>query len=119
MVLRLLKQCKCPGKWHIGEAPGAQPQDRGFDQTLGFLIGAMLYDAVDSQDIVNAPLDDLYDDLMFANLRCTVQFNGGSHFPPNDYMTDYLAKEGLFSILFLCYWILSAFILCFLCEKVC
>ena len=58
-----------------------------------------MYAAVDDPDILNAPLGDLFDELLFANLRNTVQFNGGTHFSPNEYMTDYLAKEGVMSCL--------------------
>lgn len=44
------------GKWHLGESKGAQPHERGFDETLTFLKGAALYGPVSDPDIVTAPL---------------------------------------------------------------
>ena len=81
------------GKWHLGEALEAQPQNRGHDETLGFLVGAMRY-SNDGPEIINAPLNALLDDLLFANLGTRIHFNGGAPFAPNEYMTDYFAKEG-------------------------
>jgi arylsulfatase B len=43
------------GKWHLGEAPGYQPLDRGFDEFFGTLQGASAY-LTDPQ-----PGDDSYD----------------------------------------------------------
>ncbi|MBW8812722.1 MAG: sulfatase-like hydrolase/transferase [Caulobacterales bacterium] len=43
------------GKWHLGEAPGYQPVDRGFDEFFGTLQGATAY-ITDPQ-----PGDDSYD----------------------------------------------------------
>ena len=31
------------GKWHLGDMPEMQPQAQGFDESLGFLMGAQLY----------------------------------------------------------------------------
>ena len=81
------------GKWHLGDAPEAQPHNRGHDETLYFLVGAMRY-FNDDAEIIDAPLNDLLDDLLFANLGSRVHFNGGPAFPPNVYMTDFFANEG-------------------------
>ena len=50
--------------------------------------------AEDGPDIINAPLNHLLDDLHFANLGYRIQFNGGQHFVPNEYSTDYFANQG-------------------------
>jgi arylsulfatase A-like enzyme len=42
------------GKWHLGEAPGYQPIDRGFDEFFGITAGATAY------SIDDAPGDDTY-----------------------------------------------------------
>ncbi|RMD75211.1 MAG: hypothetical protein D6820_15125, partial [Lentisphaerae bacterium] len=36
-------RCGAIGKWHLGETPGHQPNDRGFDYYYGFLGGAHDY----------------------------------------------------------------------------
>jgi arylsulfatase A-like enzyme len=82
------------GKWHLGETPEAQPQRRGFDETLGFLQGAALFLPRDSADTVNSYQDfDPIDKFLWANLRFAVQRNGGPRFAPSAYLTDYLADE--------------------------
>ncbi len=82
------------GKWHLGETPQTQPQNRGFDETLGFLAGAALFLPKDSPDTVNSYQDfDPIDRFLWANLRFAVQRNGGPRFAPSGYLTDYLADE--------------------------
>jgi arylsulfatase A-like enzyme len=31
------------GKWHLGGAKGMRPEDQGFDESLGFIIGAQMF----------------------------------------------------------------------------
>jgi arylsulfatase A-like enzyme len=82
------------GKWHLGETPATQPQNRGFDEALGFLHGAALFLPPDSADAVNSHQDfDPIDRFLWANLRFAVQYNGGPRFAPSAYLTDYLADE--------------------------
>ena len=82
------------GKWHLGESQGHRPQDRSYDETLAFLKGASLYYPLDHPSVITARVGGRLDDVLLANLRNTIQFNGGQHFQPNEYMTDYLANQG-------------------------
>ena len=41
------------GKWHLGEAKGMRPEDQGFDESLGFMIGGQMYLPESSPDVEN------------------------------------------------------------------
>jgi arylsulfatase A-like enzyme len=82
------------GKWHLGEAPGMRPTERGFDEYLGFLQGAAMYLPKDDPSVVNAQQDfDPIDPFLWANLSFNVRKDDGSRFAPGAYLTDYLAAE--------------------------
>jgi arylsulfatase A-like enzyme len=87
------------GKWHLGEAEGMRPEDQGFDESLGFMIGGMKFLPKDDPQAVNSKQDfDPIDKYLWANLPFAVQFNGGKAFAPDRYMTDYLTDQALAGI---------------------
>ncbi|MFM8819289.1 MAG: sulfatase-like hydrolase/transferase [Phenylobacterium sp.] len=87
------------GKWHLGATPGARPEDRGFDESLGFMAGASLFLPVKDKSVVNSkqPWDPI-DRFLWPNLPYMVQFNGSEMFAPKGYMTDYLTDEAVKAI---------------------
>ena len=87
------------GKWHLGNAPGARPEQRGFDESLGFMAGGSMYLPEHDKDAENSkqPWDPI-DRFIWANLPYQVQFNGSPMFAPQGYMTDYLTDEAVKSI---------------------
>lgn len=87
------------GKWHLGEADGLRPEYRGFDESLAVLAGGAKFGDPDSPDIVNAKLPwDPIDRFLWANLPFAVRWNGGRHFTPDRYMTDYFTDQGVRAI---------------------
>ena len=87
------------GKWHLGAKSGARPEDRGFDESLGFMAGASLFLPAKDKSVVNAkqPWDPI-DRFLWPNLPYMVQYNGSEMFAPRGYMTDYLTDEAIRSI---------------------
>lgn len=87
------------GKWHLGAAKGTRPEERGFDESLGFMAGASMYLPEHAPDAVNSkqPWDPI-DRFLWPNLPYAVQFNGSKLFAPHGYMTDYLAAEAVRAI---------------------
>ena len=84
------------GKWHLGGTEGSRPEDRGFDEALGFMRGASLFGKKNDPDIVNSyQAYDPIDRFLWANLPFSVQFNGSENFEPSEYMTDYLSNEAV------------------------
>jgi arylsulfatase A-like enzyme len=87
------------GKWHLGEAKGMRPEEQGFDESLGFMIGGMKFLPENDPDVVNSKQDfDPIDKYLWANLPFAVQFNGGPRFAPDRYMTDYMTEQALAGI---------------------
>ena len=87
------------GKWHLGEARGMRPEDQGFDESLGFIIGGQKYLPDDDPNVVNSKQDfDPIDRFLWANLPWSVQYNGSKRFAPDRYMTDYLTDQALSAI---------------------
>lgn len=87
------------GKWHLGEGKGMRPEDQGFDESLGFIIGGQKYLPDDDPNVVNSRQDfDPIDRFLWANLPYSVQYNGGPRFAPDRYMTDYLTAEAVTAI---------------------
>jgi arylsulfatase A-like enzyme len=87
------------GKWHLGEAGGMRPEEQGFDESLGFMIGAQKFLPDDDPNVVNSRQDfDPIDKFLWANLPWSVQYNGGKRFAPDRYMTDYLTQQALSGI---------------------
>lgn len=87
------------GKWHLGEARGMRPEDQGFDESLGFIIGGQMFLPENDPQVVNSkqPFDPI-DRFLWANLPFSVQYNGGPRFAPDRYMTDYLTEQAVGSI---------------------
>jgi len=82
------------GKWHLGGSPGMRPEDQGFDESLGFIIGGQMFLPEDDPKVVNAKQDfDPIDKYIWANLPFGVQYNGSERFHPDRYMTDYLTHQ--------------------------
>lgn len=87
------------GKWHLGGSPGMRPEDQGFDESLGFIIGAQMFLPENAPDVVNSKQDfDPIDRYLWANLPFSVQYNGGERFHPDRYMTDYLTHQAVRAI---------------------
>ncbi len=87
------------GKWHLGASPGARPEQKGFDESLGFMAGASMYLPENDPDAENSkqPWDPI-DRFLWPNLPYAVQYNGSPMFAPKGYMTDYLADEAVKAI---------------------
>ncbi|WBH17602.1 sulfatase-like hydrolase/transferase [Sphingomonas radiodurans] len=87
------------GKWHLGGSPGMRPEDQGFDESLGFIIGGQMFLPENDANVVNAKQDfDPIDKYIWANLPFSVQYNGGERFHPDRYMTDYLTHQAVRAI---------------------
>ena len=87
------------GKWHLGGGKGMRPEEQGFDESLGFIIGGQMFLPKDDPNVVNAKQDfDPIDKFLWANLPFSVQYNGGKRFAPNEYMTDYLSTQAVDAI---------------------
>ena len=87
------------GKWHLGGAKGMRPEDQGFDESLGFIIGGQMFLPEQDPNVVNAKQDfDPIDKYLWANLPFSVQYNGSKPFRPARYMTDYLTDQAIASI---------------------
>ncbi len=87
------------GKWHLGDAKGMRPEEQGFDESLGFMIGAQKFLPDDAPDVVNSrQAFDPIDKFLWANLPYSVQYNGGPRFAPDRYMTDYLTDQAVTAI---------------------
>ncbi|PZN93592.1 MAG: sulfatase [Alphaproteobacteria bacterium] len=87
------------GKWHLGEARGMRPEDQGFDESLGFIIGGQKFLPDDDPNVVNSKQDfDPIDKFLWANLPFSVQYNGAPRFAPDRYMTDYLTDQAVTTI---------------------
>ncbi|HEY2659958.1 MAG TPA: sulfatase-like hydrolase/transferase [Caulobacteraceae bacterium] len=87
------------GKWHLGATLGARPEDKGFDESLGFMPGASMYLPENAPDVENSkqPWDPI-DRFLWPNLPYMVQYNGSKMFAPKGYMTDYLTDEAVRAI---------------------
>ena len=87
------------GKWHLGEARGMRPEDQGFAESLGFIIGGQMFLPENHPQAVNSkqPFDPI-DRYLWANLPFAVQYNGGPRFAPDRYMTDYLSDHAVQAI---------------------
>jgi arylsulfatase A-like enzyme len=84
------------GKWHLGEESDMRPGAQGFDEWLGFLPGASLYQSVGHGGIVESRQSfDPIDEFLWANIGYAVRFNGSDRFNPKGYMTDYLTTEAI------------------------
>lgn len=82
------------GKWHLGSGPGMTPIEQGFDESLGFLIGASMYKPKTDSEVVNSFQEfDPVDALVWGAHPFGVSFNNGPSFKPATYMTDYLGDE--------------------------
>ena len=87
------------GKWHLGGSAGARPEQKGFDESLGFMAGASMYLPENDPNAENSkqPWDPI-DRFLWPNLPYAVQYNGSPAFAPRGYMTDYLADEAVKAI---------------------
>jgi arylsulfatase A-like enzyme len=87
------------GKWHLGEGDGLRPENQGFDESLAILAGGGMFDDPDSPNVVNAKLPwDPIDRFLWANLPFAVSWNGGKHFQPDRYITDYFTDQAVAAI---------------------
>jgi arylsulfatase A-like enzyme len=87
------------GKWHLGGAAGSRPEDKGFDESLGFIPGASLYLPKNDPNVENSRQEfDPIDLFLWAGLPWGVQFNGSPWFEPAGYMTDYLTDEAVAAV---------------------
>jgi arylsulfatase A-like enzyme len=87
------------GKWHLGGIAGSRPEDKGFDESLGFIPGASMYLPENDPGVENSHQNfDPIDLFLWAGLPWGVQYNGSPWFQPAKYMTDYLTDEAVASI---------------------
>ncbi len=87
------------GKWHLGAAAGNRPEQKGFDESLGFTAGASMFMREDDPTVENSKQDfDPIDQFLWANLPWGVQYNGSPWFEPAGYMTDYLTREAITAV---------------------
>ncbi|MEQ1707258.1 MAG: sulfatase-like hydrolase/transferase [Terricaulis sp.] len=87
------------GKWHLGETPELRPEAQGFDESLGFMLGASMFLPRDDPGVVNATLPfDPIDRFLWANLPYAVEYNGSQRFRPRGYMTDYFTEQAVSAI---------------------
>lgn len=87
------------GKWHLGESPQFQPQNRGFSESLGFIGGASMFLPPGDPRGVEARQDfDPIDVNLWKSLQFYVRKDGGAAFAPKRYMTDYLTDEAVNAI---------------------
>ena len=87
------------GKWHLGGSAGARPEQKGFDESLGFMAGASMYLPKADTGVENSQQDfDPIDKFLWGALPFAVQFNGSEPFRPNAYMTDYLTDNAVAAI---------------------
>jgi arylsulfatase A-like enzyme len=103
MIPRLLGQAGYHnlhlGKWHNGENASMGPNAHGFDETLGFLQGGMMFLEENDPRVVNAQQDfDPIDKFLWAAAPFGVSFNNGPAFKPPVYVTDYFTDEALQAI---------------------
>jgi arylsulfatase A-like enzyme len=79
------------GKWHVGQAPGMQPLDRGFDSFYGNLGGATPY-------LRSIGPDDLHvvtaEDALITRERLPV-FDGRAPVDPEEYLTDLYTDQAI------------------------
>ncbi|MCE9649479.1 MAG: sulfatase-like hydrolase/transferase [Parvibaculum sp.] len=87
------------GKWHLGEQPDMKPGAQGFDESLGFLMGAQKYapDGAPGYQEAKQPWDPI-DKFLWAALPYAVSKDGGPRFAPDKYMTDYLGDQAVEAI---------------------
>lgn len=103
MLPELLKQADYHsihiGKWHMGENASMGPNAQGFDETLGFLQGGMMFLETDDPNVVNAQQDfDPIDQFLWAAAPFGISYNNGELFKPSKYVTDYFTDEALQAI---------------------
>lgn len=85
------------GKWHLGQSQAMRPNNQGFDESLN--MEGLLYWDRKSPDVVNSMQDfDPIDKFLWSNGRESVSYNGGRHFKPASYLTDYFTDEAVKSI---------------------
>ncbi len=82
------------GKWHLGGSNGMAAHDQGFAESL--LMASGLYGRTDDENVVEARQEfDPIDRFLWAALRFSATFNGGSQFEPPKYLTDYYTDEAV------------------------
>jgi uncharacterized sulfatase len=82
------------GKWHLGGRNGMRPEDQGFDDSL--YMSGVLYLPEDHPDVVNAKREeDGIERMVWTFADYSAQFNGGTPFQPDGYLTDYYTNEAL------------------------
>ncbi len=102
-IAKLLKQADYHtvhlGKWHMGENATMGPNAHGFDESLGFLQGGMMFLEADDPDVVNSQQDfDPIDGFLWAAAPFGVSYNNGVQFKPASYVTDYFTDQALQAI---------------------
>lgn len=84
------------GKWHLGGKAGSRPEQKGFDESLGFIPGASMYLPADDPGAENSKQSfDPIDKFLWAVLPYSVQYNGSPAFAAKGYMTDYLTDQAI------------------------
>ena len=102
-MAKLLKQADYHtihlGKWHMGESAAMAPNAHGFDESLGFLQGGMMFLEEGDPNVVNSQQRfDPIDTFLWAAAPFAVSYNNGTQFKPPSYVTDYFTDEALQAI---------------------
>ena len=83
----------------MGENASMGPNAHGFDETLGFLQGGMMFLEESDSNVVNSKQAfDPIDLFLWAAAPFGVSYNNGVQFKPAKYVTDYFTDEALQAI---------------------
>ena len=82
------------GKWHLGDGKGMRPEEQGFDESLGFMIGAQMYlPENDPTWRIRSRISTRSTTSSGPTCRSASSIMAATRFRPDRYMTDYLTDQ--------------------------